>query len=104
MAAVGVQQNGDLMNFDGLKDNKGVFAAHSAAVTRDYVAQPRLTYKTVTGVNGPLVILDNVKFPKYAEIVSLTLADGTVRSGQVRLLSVKKPICVLSVRVFELLK
>ncbi|CAB1312593.1 unnamed protein product, partial [Coregonus sp. 'balchen'] len=40
-------------------------------------------YSTVSGVNGPLVILDNVKFPRYAEIVHLTLPDGTRRSGQV---------------------
>uniref|UniRef100_A0A8C2X0G4 Vacuolar proton pump subunit B n=1 Tax=Cyclopterus lumpus TaxID=8103 RepID=A0A8C2X0G4_CYCLU len=31
------------------------------AVTRNYISQPRLTYSTVSGVNGPLVILDNVK-------------------------------------------
>jgi len=30
-----------------------------------------------------LVILDNVKFPKYAEIVNVVLADGTKRKGQV---------------------
>ena len=42
-----------------------------------------LTYKTVSAVNGPLVILDNVKFPKFSEIVNLRLADGTLRSGQV---------------------
>uniref|UniRef100_A0A8D3DY31 V-type proton ATPase subunit B, brain isoform n=1 Tax=Scophthalmus maximus TaxID=52904 RepID=A0A8D3DY31_SCOMX len=41
------------------------------------------SYSTVSGVNGPLVILDNVKFPRYAEIVHLTLPDGTKRSGQV---------------------
>ncbi|KAK9456165.1 P-loop containing nucleoside triphosphate hydrolase protein [Dipodascopsis uninucleata] len=40
-------------------------------------------YNTVSGVNGPLVILDNVKFPRYNEIVNLTLPDGTVRAGQV---------------------
>ena len=34
-------------------------------------------------MNGPLVLLDNVKLPKYAEIVNLTLGDGTTRSGQV---------------------
>lgn len=34
-------------------------------------------------MNGPLVILDNVKLPKYAEIVNLTLGDGSKRSGQV---------------------
>ena len=51
----------------------------AAAITRDYIAQPRITYKTVSGVNGPLVILDDVKFPKFAEIVNLRLADGTHR-------------------------
>ena len=54
-----------------------VFRTNSAAVTRDYIAKPRLgrefsfgtstmlidfaEYKTVSAVNGPLVILDNVK-------------------------------------------
>ncbi|XP_065153467.2 V-type proton ATPase subunit B, brain isoform-like [Paramisgurnus dabryanus] len=56
---------------------------HAQAVVRNYISQPRLTYSTVCGVNGPLVILDNVKFPRYAEIVHLTLPDGTKRSGQV---------------------
>ena len=54
-----------------------------AAITRDYIAQPRITYKTVSGVNGPLVILDDVKFPKFAEIVNLQLPDGSHRAGQV---------------------
>ncbi|CRG91881.1 V-type H+-transporting ATPase subunit B [Talaromyces islandicus] len=45
--------------------------------------KPRIRYNTIGGVNGPLVILDNVKFPRYNEIVSLTLPDGTERSGQV---------------------
>ncbi|KAL8765668.1 MAG: hypothetical protein Q9209_007348 [Squamulea sp. 1 TL-2023] len=44
---------------------------------------PRIRYNTVGGVNGPLVILDNVKFPRFNEIVSLTLPDGSERSGQV---------------------
>ncbi|MCJ1445461.1 MAG: Vacuolar ATP synthase subunit B [Stictis urceolatum] len=44
---------------------------------------PRIRYNTIGGVNGPLVILDNVKFPQYNEIVSLTLPDGSERSGQV---------------------
>jgi len=56
---------------------------HLLAVNRDYVAQPRMTYRTVSAVNGPLVILDNVKFPKYAEIVTLTLPNGSKRKGQV---------------------
>ena len=49
-------------------------------------------YKTVSGVNGPLVILDDVKFPKYAEIVQLRLHDGTYRSGQVLEVSGSKAV------------
>uniref|UniRef100_UPI00398F0280 V-type proton ATPase subunit B, brain isoform n=1 Tax=Pristiophorus japonicus TaxID=55135 RepID=UPI00398F0280 len=70
---------------------------HVQAVSRDYMSQPRLTYKTVSGVNGPLVILDQVKFPRYAEIVHLTLPDGTRRSGQVLEVSGSKAV----VQVFE---
>ena len=56
---------------------------HTQAITRDYIAEPRITYRTVSGVNGPLVILDKVKFPKFAEIVNLELPDGSHRAGQV---------------------
>ncbi|CAB0019319.1 unnamed protein product [Nesidiocoris tenuis] len=70
---------------------------HIMAVTRDFVAKPRITYKTVCGVKGPLVILDNVKFPMYAEIVQIRLPDGTHRSGQVLEVSGKKAI----IQVFE---
>eukprot|EP00999_Lentomonas_sp_LEN2_P000752 NODE_174_length_2001_cov_59.545358_g150_i0.p1 GENE.NODE_174_length_2001_cov_59.545358_g150_i0~~NODE_174_length_2001_cov_59.545358_g150_i0.p1 ORF type:complete len:491 (-),score=134.80 NODE_174_length_2001_cov_59.545358_g150_i0:29-1501(-) len=70
---------------------------HAAAAQRNYSIQPRLDYRTVSGVNGPLVILDNVKFPKYAEIVNLTLPDGTKRAGQVLEVSGKRAI----VQVFE---
>lgn len=59
------------------------FAINAAAVTRNYGVNPRINYNTVAGVNGPLVILDNVKFPRYNEIVNLTLPDGTKRAGQV---------------------
>ncbi|KAI5299454.1 Vacuolar ATP synthase subunit B [Ascosphaera atra] len=45
--------------------------------------QPRIRYNTIGSINGPLVILDNVKFPQYNEIVSLALPDGTERAGQV---------------------
>lgn len=69
---------------------------HVAAVQRDYIAQPRLCYKTVTGVNGPLVILDDVKFPKFAEIVNLHLADGTERKGQVLEVSGSKAVVQVS--------
>jgi len=75
----------------------GVHAANAAAVTRDYIDNPRITYKTVSGVNGPLVILDNVKYPKFAEIVNLRLPDGSQRAGQVLEVSGSKAI----VQVFE---
>lgn len=70
---------------------------HAQAVIRDYSSQPRVSYKTVSAVNGPLVILDNVKFPKFSEILNLRLADGTLRSGQVLEVSGDKAI----VQVFE---
>jgi V-type H+-transporting ATPase subunit B len=43
------------------------------------------------------VILDNVKLPKYAEIVNLTLGDGTTRAGQVLEVSGSRAV----VQVFE---
>jgi len=70
---------------------------HIKAVTRDYIVEPRLDYRTVRGVNGPLVILDKVKLPTYYEIVNLTLPDGTVRRGQVLEVSGNKAV----VQVFE---
>jgi len=36
--------------------------------------QPKATYKTVTGVNGPLVILDKVKVRYYS---LMTLSDDS---------------------------
>ncbi|XP_062823110.1 V-type proton ATPase subunit B, kidney isoform-like, partial [Anolis carolinensis] len=70
---------------------------HLLAATRDYISHPRLTYWTVCGVNGPLVVLDNVKFAQYAEIVNFTLPNGTQRSGQVLEVAGSKAI----VQVFE---
>jgi len=69
----------------------------AAAALRNYHVHPRLDYRTVQGVNGPLVILDNIKFPKFAEIVELTLGDGSKRRGQVLEISGKKAV----VQVFE---
>jgi V-type H+-transporting ATPase subunit B len=37
---------------------------HVAAAKRDYNITPRIDYRTVLDVEGPLVVLDNVKFPK----------------------------------------
>jgi len=70
---------------------------HVDAVTRDYNVAPRLDYRTVVRVDGPLVILDNVKFPKYAEIVNVILQDGSVRKGQVLEISGKRAV----VQIFE---
>ena len=72
--------------------NKEALAAHYAAACRDYAIEPRLDYRTVSGVNGPLVILDNVKFPRFSEIVTLTLPDGTKRAGQVLEVSGRKAV------------
>ena len=55
----------------------------AAAATRNYLVKPRLEYRTLQGVNGPLVILEDVRAPKFAEIVTLTLGDGSTRQGQV---------------------
>ena len=38
--------------------------AHVKAVTTDYNITPRVDYRTVLDVEGPLVVLDNVKFPR----------------------------------------
>nr|XP_042099114.1 V-type proton ATPase subunit B, brain isoform isoform X2 [Ovis aries] len=69
----------------------------SALPASQCVCELKQAYKTVSGVNGPLVILDHVKFPRYAEIVHLTLPDGTKRSGQVLEVSGSKAV----VQVFE---
>ena len=53
-------------------------------------------------MNGPLVILDNVKFPKYAEIVSLTLPDGSMRSGQVLEVSGSKAVVQVKIEIDSL--
>lgn len=84
-------------NYDPRISTNEARALHAAAVTRDYIAEPRMDYRTVSGVNGPLVILDNVKFPKFAEIVHLTLPDGTRRTGQVLEIAGNKAV----VQVFE---
>lgn len=59
------------------------FNVNFQAATRDYNITPRIDYRTIVKVEGPLVILDNVKFPKFSEIVNVCLGDGSVRKGQV---------------------
>jgi V-type H+-transporting ATPase subunit B len=58
---------------------------------------PRVDYRTILDVEGPLVVLDNVKFPKYAEIVNVRLGDGTMRKGQVLEIQGKRAV----VQIFE---
>lgn len=60
------------------------------------IVNPYMEYKTVMNVEGPLVILDNVKFPKYAEIVNVKLGDGSVRKGQVLEICGKRAIVQVS--------
>lgn len=81
--------------------NQSITGAKTATI-RNYNTNPRIgtlfffcfsiffctkafisVYRTVTGVNGPLVILNDVKFPQFSEIVHITLPDGSKRSGQV---------------------
>jgi len=70
---------------------------NAAAAVRDYSLHPTLDYSSVVAVKGPLVILDNVKLPRAAEIVNITLASGEKRQGQV--LEVHGKLAI--VQVFE---
>jgi len=67
------------------------------AAVQDYNCRPTIDYSSVVAVKGPLVILDNVKLPKYAEIVNLRLGNGEKRQGQV--LEIHGKLAV--VQVFE---
>ncbi|KAF8056378.1 V-type proton ATPase subunit B 1 [Scenedesmus sp. PABB004] len=59
------------------------FKANIDAASRDYICEPHIEYRTISGVAGPLVVAEGVKKPMYAEIVEVKLGDGTVRRGQV---------------------
>ncbi|KAI5172542.1 V-type H+-transporting ATPase subunit B [Nematocida sp. LUAm3] len=82
-------------------DNEAAFHEHlralSDSMNHSSIGRSSVTYRTVSSVNGPLIILDNVTSPKYLEIVKLTLPDGTLRTGQVLEVSGKRAI----VQVFE---
>lgn len=73
------------------------FEVNAMAALRDYSVKPNLDYSSVAGVKGPLVILDNVKLPKYAEIVNITLGNGEKRQGQVLEIQGSKAV----VQIFE---
>lgn len=70
--------------------------AHVKAVTTNYNITPRVDYRTVLDVEGPLVVLDNVKFPRYAEIVNVRLGDGSMRKGQVLEIAGKRAVVQVS--------
>lgn len=92
-----------------VSDGMAALAIHTAAMNA-YTVHPRLTYKTVSAVAGPLVVMDKVKVRDsrsngattpfggvgdgggmtllaqgaiYSEIVNIRLGDGTERRGQV---------------------
>lgn len=65
------------------EERRALANINAAAAVRNYRVDPRLDYRSIVAVNGPLVVLENVKFAKYSEIVELTLATGEVRQGQV---------------------
>lgn len=82
---------------DGLSEKVKAFDINKDAMQRDYVLRPRIEYRTVAAVNGPLVILDKVKSPRFSEIVNITLGDGSKRRGQVLEVNGDKAV----VQVFE---
>jgi V-type H+-transporting ATPase subunit B len=66
-------------------------------ILQGFKCKPNREYNTIVGVNGPLVILDNVKAPRFSEIVEITLSNGTKRKGQALEVNGDKVI----VQVFE---
>lgn len=70
---------------------------NAAAALHDYRLKPVLDYSSVTQVKGPLVLLENVKLPKYSEIVTIRLGNGEVRTGSVLEISGSTAV----VQVFE---
>jgi V-type H+-transporting ATPase subunit B len=70
---------------------------HAQAALRDYRLHPTVDYSSVTSVKGPLVIVENVKLPKFSEIVNIRLGNGEIRQGSVLETNGNKAI----VQVFE---
>ena len=76
---------------------QGLLHEHIKELRHGYSVQPHLEYSTIRAVNGPLVILENVRLPKYAEIVEIELPNGEKRRGQVLEIDGSKAV----VQVFE---
>merc|ERR1711959_436209 len=90
-------ETGKMADISGLMAAATIDASMAKAGASGASCEPHLEYKTVSGVSGPLVVLDRVKCPKFAEIVNLKLGDGTVRRGQVLEVDGEKAV----VQVFE---
>jgi len=69
---------------------------HKMAALRDYSVNPRLRYRTIKSVNGPLVVVDNVKGPRYSEIVQIQPREGPPRTGQVLEISGRRAVVQVS--------
>ena len=82
--------------FSLYEDSADTYKLHTAAMDPNYKVQPVIDYSSVAAVKGPLVILDNVKLPKYSEIVNLTLKNGEKRTGQVLEINGKQAIVQVS--------
>lgn len=54
-------------------------------------------YQTVTNISGPLMMVEMVDDAKYAHIVDIELADGSIRHGQILQVERDKAL----VQVFE---
>ena len=80
-----------------LKSKATLLNTHLEELKQKYSLHPRLDYRTIRAVSGPLVILEDVRNPKFAEIVNIELADGEKRRGQVLEVDGTKAV----VQVFE---
>ena len=80
-----------------MRTKDDLVSQHVKELREGYTVRPRLQYSTVRAVNGPLVVLEDVRFPKFAEIVEIELPDGTKRRGQVLEIDGSKAV----VQVFE---
>lgn len=74
-----------------------LLTTHIQELNEHYSLRPHLEYRTIRAVNGPLVILEDVRKPTYAEIVNIELADGSMRRGKVLEVDGTKAV----VQVFE---
>ncbi|RHY46105.1 hypothetical protein DYB30_012828, partial [Aphanomyces astaci] len=76
-----------------------LFEVNAKAVVRDYYVEPRIDYRTISGVNGPLVILENVKVTNQQNMLYLHSSDMRMIVLQGQVLEVQGSKAV--VQVFE---